>query len=113
MADQTATVQMNIVNKASRSTIHPESGHNTSGTPKLDKHVRIAILVKSRRCLDGNDTACSLQESLAALDDATAILKPFSQLRAVCVTDASMIRSLSTGNGTISFLIAIFRRPFV
>ncbi len=57
--------------------------------PRLDKHVRVAILVKSRRCLDGNDTACSLQESLAALDDATAILKPFSQLRAVCVTDAS------------------------
>ena len=32
MADQTATVPMNIVNKASRSAIHPESRHGTSGT---------------------------------------------------------------------------------
>ena len=36
MADQTATVQTNIVNKASRGTIRPESHHGTSGTREVD-----------------------------------------------------------------------------
>jgi len=41
VADQTATVQTNIVNEASRSTIHPESCHDTSGTPRFVHPTRL------------------------------------------------------------------------
>ena len=41
MTDQTATVQMNIINKASRDSIHHESGHDTSGTQRFDKPTSI------------------------------------------------------------------------
>ena len=49
MADQTATVQTNIVNKASCSTIHHESGRNTSGALRLMQPTARSIRPKSQR----------------------------------------------------------------
>jgi len=46
VADQTATVPTNIVNKASRLQIHPESQNGTSGTPKLF-HPLLALIASA------------------------------------------------------------------